>query len=319
MSATRGARPITDVAVGVLVRADGAALLADRPAGKPYAGFWEFPGGKIEPGESVTAALARELHEELGIDVDRALPWVVFEFEYPHAHVRLHFRRVDRWRGEPHPKEGQRIGFFPPREPLPTPLLPAAVPALRWLTLPTVYAISDAGAQGRAQFLVRLDRALARGLRLVQLREPTLSEAEVNGLFDEVLARVRDHGGRLLVSSRHPPRLWERADGVHLTAAALRASAQRPAVPWVGASVHSRDELEQAAGLQCDFAVLGPVLQTATHPDARPLGWDGFARIAADPPLPVYALGGLTPGDLETALSAGAHGVALLRAAWRAD
>jgi 8-oxo-dGTP diphosphatase len=317
MSAARGARPVTDVAVGVVLRADGSALLADRPAGKPYAGYWEFPGGKVESGETVAAALARELHEELGVDIERALPWVVFEFDYPHAYVRLHFCRVDRWKGEPHPKEGQRFGFFAPAATLPSPLLPAAEPALRWLTLPSVYAISDAASLGRARFLSRLDGALASGLRQIQLREPSLADDELATLFEDVLARVRAHGARLLVSSRHPPRFWERADGVHLTAAALRACGRRPPVQWVGASVHSREQIAHAAALSCDFAALGSVLPTATHPGVSPLGWEGFARIAADPPLPVYALGGLTRSDLDTALCSGAHGIALLRAAWR--
>jgi 8-oxo-dGTP diphosphatase len=102
-------RAVTRVAVGVLQRDDGRVLLADRPAGKPYAGFWEFPGGKIEPGELVAAALERELHEELGIDVGPSRPWVTFEFDYPHAYVELQFRLVNQWHGEPHAREGQRL------------------------------------------------------------------------------------------------------------------------------------------------------------------------------------------------------------------
>ena len=103
------ARPVVDVAVGVLIRPDGRFLLASRPEGKPYAHYWEFPGGKLEPGETVAAALARELHEELGVDIAAANPWVVREFEYPHAHVRLHFCRVTNWRGEPHAREGAGV------------------------------------------------------------------------------------------------------------------------------------------------------------------------------------------------------------------
>jgi 8-oxo-dGTP diphosphatase len=129
-------RKTTEVAVGVLLRGDGQVLLADRPQGKAYAGYWEFPGGKIEPGESVTAALARELHEELGIDIGLAQPWVTFEFDYPHAYVRLQFCRVNSWRGELVAREAQRLAFFDPAGALPEPLLPAAVPALRWLRLP---------------------------------------------------------------------------------------------------------------------------------------------------------------------------------------
>ena len=136
--------PFIDVAVGVLVRADGAVLLADRPAGKAYAGYWEFPGGKIETGETVADALARELHEELGVTIRESFAWVVYEHVYPHAHVRLNFRRVFDWTGEPHAREGQRLLFLARGATPPHPLLPAAQPALRWLGLPPVLSIAPA-------------------------------------------------------------------------------------------------------------------------------------------------------------------------------
>jgi 8-oxo-dGTP diphosphatase len=117
-------------------------LLADRPEGKPYAGYWEFPGGKIEADEAVEQALERELQEELDIAIGPSRPWVTFEFDYPHAYVELQFRLVCRWRGEPRPSEGQRLRFVDPRRELPQPLLPAAVPALRWLLLPSTIIIA---------------------------------------------------------------------------------------------------------------------------------------------------------------------------------
>lgn len=130
------ARPVVPVAVGIVLRADGSVLLADRPGARAYAGYWEFPGGKIEPGESVEHALARELAEELRITVTESDPWLVFEFDYPHAYVRLHFRRVFRWKGTPTPAEGQRLMFHRPGTQSPVPLLPAAEPVMRWLALP---------------------------------------------------------------------------------------------------------------------------------------------------------------------------------------
>jgi 8-oxo-dGTP diphosphatase len=125
-------RPVTEVAVGVLVQPDGRYLLAQRPAGKPYEGYWEFPGGKLEPGETVEAALARELHEELGIDVQSSHRWHVLEHDYPHAYVRLYFCKVTAWDGEPHGREGQAFEW----QTLPaqvSPLLPATIPVLEWL------------------------------------------------------------------------------------------------------------------------------------------------------------------------------------------
>jgi len=127
-----GVRKVTEVAVGVLVRPDGSFLLAQRPAGKPYEGYWEFPGGKLEPGESIESALARELHEELGLDVTRSERWKVLEHDYPHAYVRLHFCKVVGWHGEPHGREGQAFSWQ--HAPVSVgPLLPATIPVVEWL------------------------------------------------------------------------------------------------------------------------------------------------------------------------------------------
>jgi 8-oxo-dGTP diphosphatase len=304
-----------DVAVGVLIRPDQSFLLASRPAGKPYAGYWEFPGGKLERGESIASALARELREELGIEIGPVAPWVVREFDYPHASVRLHFCRVFTWSGVLHAHEGQDFGFHTIGD-LPAPLLPATVPVLRWLGLPPIFAISDAARLGSSAFLRKLEARLAGGVSLVSWREPDLPESTSECLFVQALARVRAAGARLLVSSRHPRAWSERADGVHLTAADLARATQRPSGLWAAASVHTREELARAAELDLDFAVAGTVLPTPTHPDAQLLGWEGFAAVVAGSAIPVYAIGGLAAEDLGSALQAGAHGLALRRAAW---
>lgn len=312
-------RAPVDVAAGVLVRPDGRFLLASRPAGKPYASYWEFPGGKVEPGETVASALARELHEELGIDIGTAYPWVVRVFDYPHALVRLHFFRVFGWRGELRAREHQSFGFFSTSALPGGPLLPATVPVLRWLALAPLYAISAAAQLGREVFLQRLESALARGLKLLQFREPVLDSADAMALFTQVLARVRAAGATLLVNSRHDQALWAKADGVHLTASALADLQQRPQLEWVAASVHSSEEIERAADLQLDFVSVGPVRTTATHPHTPPLGWNAFADMSTNSSLPVYALGGMRASDLATAMSYGAHGIASLSAVWSDD
>jgi 8-oxo-dGTP diphosphatase len=125
-----GRQPV-DVAVGVLIDARGRFLLTSRPAGKVYAGYWEFPGGKLEPGESVEQALQRELHEELGITIGAAQPWKVEMMDYPHARVRLHFCKVHAWSGEFQMRERQQMAWedLPVRS---TPVLPGTVPVLAW-------------------------------------------------------------------------------------------------------------------------------------------------------------------------------------------
>ncbi|WP_324779838.1 Nudix family hydrolase [Thiobacillus sedimenti] len=307
---------ITEVAAAVLVQPDGRVLLAQRPAGKPYAGYWEFPGGKVEPGESLEAALARELHEELGIAVTRACRWITRVFEYPHATVRLNFFRVFEWQGTPHPHEGQVFSWQRPDAVEVTPLLPANFPIVKALSLPPVLGISHAEALGVDSFLARLDVALHDGLRLIQLRDKSLAEAARLELARETVRRAHAHGARVLVNGSLDLARAAGADGVHLDAAAAASLSVRPDCEWVGASCHDAVELAHAAAIGADFALLSPVLPTLTHPGAPTLGWETFSALAAASPIPVYGLGGLGRDDLALAQSHGAHGVALLRGAW---
>jgi 8-oxo-dGTP diphosphatase len=126
--------PIVTVAVGVLIKPDGDVLLGQRPEGKPYAGYWEFPGGKVDPGETIAQALVREFREELGLTVRSAEPWCCVEHVYPHAHVRLHFYISRDWEGEPQGLEGQAFGWHgADATHALSPLLPATIPLLEWL------------------------------------------------------------------------------------------------------------------------------------------------------------------------------------------
>ncbi|MBI5910224.1 MAG: Nudix family hydrolase [Betaproteobacteria bacterium] len=308
---------IVEVVAAVIERPDGRFLLAQRPAGKVYAGFWEFPGGKVEPDEPLAAALARELREELGIDVEIAHPWIVQMYTYAHATVRLNFFRVRAWRGEPHAKEEQQLAWQRAAAVDVAPLLPANAPVLRALQLPFEYAITHAGEVGVAEQLSRLDARLAQGLRLIQVREKGMDAPELERFAAAVIAKARLHGARVLINS--DIELAERlgADGVHLAAAQLARLQHRPALGWCGASCHNAAELARAARLGVDFAVLGPVQATPSHPDATPLGWEGFTALARGATLPVLALGGMVPGDLETAWRCGAHGIAMVRGSWQ--
>jgi 8-oxo-dGTP diphosphatase len=300
---------IVEVAAAVIERADGAFLLAQRPAGKVYAGWWEFPGGKVHRGERAGAALVRELHEELGIDVRTAYPWITREHVYAHAHVRLNFFRVVEWAGDPHPRENQAFVWQRLDAPMAEPMLPANAPVLAALALPLEYAITDASSFGTGFTLQRLEDRLRGGLRLVQVRDRELPDREVFARAAAALARR--HGAKLLVNGGP-----DIADGVHLPASMLMILDERPEGGLAAASCHTREELERAMRLGLDFAVLGPVKATATHPGAKLLGWDGFERLARGASIPVYAIGGLRPGDLHDARRAGAHGLAMIRGSW---
>ena len=178
---------IIDVAAGLILRPDGMLLLGQRPEGKPWSGWWELPGGKLEPGETVLQALARELQEEIGIRVTQSRPWVTYVHAYPHTTVRLAFCHVTGWEGEPRSLENQRLEWVDPANAASVgDLLPATLPPLRWLQLPTAYGISSIGSRaGLSAFLGRLDAALARGVRLVQLREPQWPDGPASASLHE--------------------------------------------------------------------------------------------------------------------------------------
>jgi len=306
-----------EVVAAVIERPDGSFLLAQRPAGKVYAGYWEFPGGKVEPGEPLGAALARELHEELGIDVQIARPWIVQIYAYPHATVRLNFFRVSGWQGDPHGKEAQRLAWQQVSTLDVAPLLPANAPVLRALQLPFEYAITHAAEIGPAEQLNRLDERLAQGLRLIQVREKGMQPPAQEEFAAAVIAKARRHGARVLINSDVELAQRLGADGVHLAAAQLARLERRPELPWCAASCHDAVELARAVALGVDFAVLGPVQATLTHPGAKPLGWERFAALARGAGLPVFALGGMTPGDLDAAWRRGAQGIAMVRGSWQ--
>jgi 8-oxo-dGTP diphosphatase len=153
---------------------------------------------------------------------------------------------------------------------------------------------------------------------MIQLREKDWPPPRQRALANALVALAGTHGAKVLLNGDPRDALAWGCDGVHLTAAALAATEVRPLPDDVlcAASCHTRAEIERAAALSLDFVVLGPVLPTPTHPGAPTLGWDGFAALAADAPIPIFALGGLTRGDLGVAIAHGAHGVAMRRAAW---
>ena len=314
--------PIVEVAAAVILRAEGREfLLAQRPEGKVYAGYWEFPGGKVEPGESVRAALIRELHEELGITVTHCTPWLTREFTYPHAKVRLNFWQVHAWTGE--------IGITAPLEHAAvdwqkcgktasvSPILPANGPILKALALPRQMCISMAEIDGEAQQLQRLQAVLGasekNGPALIQIRDKSLPSERRRAFAAQVIALARQHDALVVINDAPELARELGADGLHLSSTSLAQCRERPDFDWVGASCHSREEIQRAGELGLDYALLGPVLPTPSHPENPGLGWAEFARRCAGNTLPVFALGGMQKTLQETAAQHGAHGIALMR------
>ncbi|MCB1887788.1 MAG: Nudix family hydrolase [Rhodocyclaceae bacterium] len=310
-------RKRVEVAAAVITQPDGSFLLGQRAPGTFYPGYWEFPGGKVEPGEDARAALIRELDEELGIRAEACWPWLVREFDYEHAHVRLNFFEVPAWRGKINDHVHSALSWQRADALTVSPMLPANAPVLKALRLPRRMGITQAARVGVEAQLRQLDAALADGLRLVQVREPALDVASREALVRAALPRCRAAGALLLVNDDIELARRCGADGVQLPARLLATLAERPDFEWVGASCHSRDELLCAAALGVDFALLGQVATTPSHPDGAPLGWSGFTALTAGLPMPVLAIGGVGRDDLAQARAAGAHGIAAIRDAWR--
>ncbi|MBL8514545.1 MAG: Nudix family hydrolase, partial [Betaproteobacteria bacterium] len=284
-----------------------------RPEGKPYPGYWEFPGGKIEPGESVRDALVRELIEELNVTITRATPWFTFIMRYTHATVRLHCWRVLDWTGEMRGMEAQQFAWQRIEALQVAPTLPGCVPIFKALTLPRTYWITNAAEMDVERYLNALRESLTLP-SVIQVREKNMRDDEREPFALRVLDIAHARGCKVLINADISLAQRIGADGVHLTAAQIASLDGRPDLPLVGASAHDRKEIEAAATLGCDFAVLGPVKPTRSHPGARCIGWPDFSAMALDAPIPVYAIGGLTPLDDEDAVLYGAHGLAMQRA-----
>jgi 8-oxo-dGTP diphosphatase len=271
----------------------------------------------VENGEDFFAALSRELREELGVEMDAARPLIKVRHAYADKAVLLDVWRVERYFNEPQGLEGQPLRWLAP-EAMEAAEFPAAdVPVINALRLPDQYLITG-DAPDRETWLRFLEQALQRGIRLAQLRSPQFRGEERLELYREARALAHRYGATLLLNGSPEQVRAIDADGVHLTAGRLLECDNRPLpnAQWVAASCHNLAELQQAERIGVDFVVVSPVRATASHPDTVPMGWDGLRALTDAVNLPVFALGGMTSGDLEMAWEFGAQGVAGIRRWW---
>ncbi|MEN4904499.1 Nudix family hydrolase [Luteimonas sp. TWI1437] len=308
---------VVEVVAGIITDKRGRILLSRRTPGRDMPGLWEFPGGKCEPGETPEAALARELDEELGIQVVVGAPLMVVPQRYPSKRLRLDVRHVAQWHGSPKGREGQALTWVAPDKLGRYSMPPADLPVVAALQAPDRYLVTPPPGDDDAAWLRSLDDALRSGIGRVQLRLPGIAPDRQASLLAEAAARCRRRGAELLFNGA--PALAQAAGvGLHLKAAALREHAQRPLAAGLplAASCHDADDLAHAARLACDFVVLGPVSETASHPGQPGIGWPAFASLREHSALPIYAIGGMTPSDIETARRHGAQGIAAIRSLW---
>ncbi len=310
-----------DVAVAILQK-NSEVLLASRPPGKGWAGWWEFPGGKIEVGETPEHALTRELQEELGITPTKIQQWLTRRFDYPQTHdaeaktVLLHFYFVTAWTGELSAKEGQQLSWQQPHNISVSPVLPANAPIMQALALPPVYAISNVAEMGEAVWLNALETQLKNGLSLIQLREKQLAGPALVRLAEQVLKMAKPFSAKVLLNADIDFAIKVGADGVHLSSSQLIQLTEKPRNIMVAASCHNALELAHAQKLALNFVVLSPVQPSKSHEGAPALGWENFSELIQTVSLPVYALGGMQVSDLDKALCCGARGIAMQRAVW---
>lgn len=314
-------KPFIRVAVGVMINSEGQVLLAQRPEGKPWSGWWEFPGGKIEEGENVHQALARELKEELNIEIANSYPWVSFTYDYPKTTVELSFCRIYDWKGEVQGLEQQAFAWTTPTQANQLgEILPASVEPIKWLSIPDVYAISHfQSIENQEDYWQKFERLLQQGVKLFQFREPKwadgIGSVSLKTLFEKMLAKCHEHHAKLIVNSAHPRAWWNMADGVQLRAQDAVQLEERPLdeEKLVGVSCHHLGDILYANHLNADFMVLGHVEATPSHPNEEPLGWEQFQQFAQEAGRPVFAIGGQSLTSLRKAREYGAHGVAFMR------
>lgn len=345
---TEQASRIVHVIAGVIRDARGRILLARRTEGRDLAGLWEFPGGKVDPGETPEAALVRELDEELGIRAEVGAALINVPQIYPDKRLTLDVRHIRSWRGPARGREGQALAWVPPHKLASYAMPPADRPVVAALQQPALYLVtpdiggisateetamsstqahcasvdydgSCASGPVERRWLEALDRAIAQGICRVQLRSPTADPARWPELAATAAARCAAKDVEVLVNG-DVALARSLGIGLHLRADQLASHGSRPVVDGVplAASCHTVEELRAAESLGCDFAVVGSIKPTASHLGEAGIGWSGFARLREHVSLPLYAIGGLGPDDLADARQHGAQGIAAIRALWPA-
>lgn len=322
-------RPSTwiDVAAAVIVDRAGRILLTRRREDKDFAGMWEFPGGKVEKGETAQQALLRELKEELGLDVSEVTPLISVPHHYGQKSIRLVMFRCETSH-QPEAREGQAMTWVLP-ERLGRYQMPAADrPVCAAIQMPAWYWVSPQKSAPE-QLLDQVTKALAQGFERFWLRAPFATPQDVSiqdawrtPVMDAVRC-IQQHGGDAMVA-RDIALATQMRSGLHLSSDQLQRFSQgfwevdfltewRALKQPMAASCHSSSALQQASQLGCDFATVSPIKSTPKYGDQATLGWAGFERLRATSDLPLYALGGLSKDDLADARAVGAQGIAAIR------
>ena len=336
---------IIHVAVAVIVNTNNEVCISLRHKNAHQGGLWEFPGGKVEQGESIEQALAREIREELNIEIKQSRPLITINHSYDDKAVRLHVSKISLYQGEVAGLEGQQVKWLPVSQ-LSAHNFPAAnLPIIKALQLPDKYLITGKFTDSD-DFIYKLKKAIASGIKLIQLRlkdniitaPPSWLSAKYRPSLD-IKENSREGISQLQFLLEQSAELCKQAEaklmlnlsagylhrvdlspiefaGFHADSKTLNTLSQRPEGSLFSASCHNMEELLIALKLHADFVVLSPVQKTASHPDMQAMGWSQFSTLVENIPVPVYALGGVSENDLQAAWQHGAQGIAAISALW---
>ncbi|UTW02406.1 Nudix family hydrolase [Amphritea atlantica] len=300
------------VAAAAIFNDSGELLLALRDKAQHQGGLWEFPGGKVESGEDVHSALARELQEELGIEIDQSstVPLIQVPYHYPDKSVLLDVFRVNRFIGQAYGREGQPLDWVKLSD-LSGYQFPAANrPIVNALLLPSAIAITP--QLQPEQYSEFVHQAFLKGAQAIMLRAKHLSEPEQFHLYQQLSAQCQ---GRLIIWNGSVDIANGAAvSALHLSSARLMQLNHREAYcgRWLGASCHNEEQIRRAEQVGVDYITLSPVQTTSSHPEVTPMGWAEYSRLANESSLPVYALGGVSMEDLDRTIQAGGQGIAAI-------
>lgn len=299
------------ITIGIIRNAKGEVLISKRANAVHQGGLWEFPGGKVEQGETVLVALKRELSEELGIIFTMAKPLIKIRHHYQDLSVLLNVWEIDEFSGTVYGKEGQKVKWLSVDK-LSEYDFPAANNAIiTAVQLPRCYAILDDSYQ--TALVPKLKKILNHQVRLIQMRLKNSMPQNIEQFLNKAIPLCQQHQAHILINSGVAMHI--KTQGLHLTCTDLMALNKRPANKgWLAASCHNLLQLQHAEKIGLDFAVLSPVLPTPTHPDAKILGWKRVAQLIEKMNIPVFVLGGVTINDIEHAQILGAQGIAGIRA-----
>ncbi len=309
--------PFRHVVAGVIPGKNNDIFLAKRPAHVHQGGLWEFPGGKKEANETVEEALARELAEEIDLQVKQARPLINIDYHYPDKHILLDVWLIEKWTGHPWGKEGQVVEWCAIKDLNQKQFPLANYPITQAVQLPDTYLITPEPYQAKT-FFYQFEICLDHGIQLVQLRAKQLDEKAYCLYAEKALRLCQRYHARLLVNATPKIALTVGADGVHLTSQQLKLCTERPLSSGllVAASCHHQTEIQQANTIQTNFIVLSPVRTTNSHPNTQSMGWQQFFTGTQQAHCPVFALGGMQRNDLPQVWAHCGQGIAGISHLW---